>query len=270
MTTSSFFLVFLESQLSSIMLRGNNRSLYLAGPSAVGKSTILDKIIKMYPNVDVSLVTYASLYKCYVNHDKASKELLRRTSSDLFEHSIACPVLYENIHVDCKHLIFMYKNMKSLKTIDDLHYKSMSFDFFSKYHAYYQKLVERFADAPIEIMEKLRSTFVIIDITKHFYDRYYTRMQKDYNGIDMTHDVYLYVQIIAYFALGNFLVNLFPDYNNIYVIIDKNCDNLRLFNGRDFDILDQIPTKVNFVKGPLNDSFVRNMSTKLVDFLKFE
>lgn len=233
----------------------------------MGKSTILDKITKLYPNVDVSLVTYASLYKCYANHEQASNGLLRRTSSDIFEHSIACPILYESVHVDCKHLMFTYKNMRNLKTIDDSYYKSVSFDLFSKYQAYYRKLVEHFADASTETMKKLRSTVIVIDITKHFYDRYYARMNKDYNGIDMAQDVYLYVQIIAYFALGNFLVDLFTDYNNIYVIIDKNCDNLRLFNGRDFDILNYIPTNVNFVKGPWNDSFVRDMSKKLVDCL---
>lgn len=246
----------------------NQRPVYLAGPSAVGKTTILDKISKTHSNVNVSLVTYASLYQYRLNHEKAAEDLLQRTDGDVFEHSIACPTLYENIHVDCKRFLFQYKNIKSLKTINDAHYKSVSFDLAMNYHTYYRKLVERFAGASDEVMEKLQNTIILLDFTNNFYNRYYARLIKDYNGIDGSHDIYLYMQVIAYFALGNFLVNTFKNYDNIYIIIDKSFDNLCLFNGRDFDIFVNIPERVNFVNGKLNDSFVREMSKTVVEFLK--
>lgn len=241
------------------------RAVYLAGPSAVGKSAILDKIIKKFPEIDVSFVTYSALYGSYLNHDRASEMLLKRSGLSVFEHSIACPMLYEDIHKNCKHVLLTYSISKNLNSVTDLKYRSMVFDFTMHYHTYYRKLTKRFNDSTPEVMENLKNTFIIMDLTKNYYERYYNRLEKNYNGIDTPRDVYLFEQIIAFFALGNFLVNTFEDYDNIYMIVDADVYNFQLFHARDFDILSNIPSRTHFIYEKFNGSFVKNMANKIVE-----
>lgn len=187
-----------HSDIGQLDMTPITTSVFICGPSAVGKSTILAKIAKKYSDANVCAIGFDKLFKYYNNDAKrAAHHIVNyRTEPMIYEHSKECTQLYEVIH----------KFMPTPITEESLR---------SCYNRCLDMLTTR----------SLKDYIVILDLTTHYFDRYYNRLINNYNGIDYNNDSYLYYQMVAYLAMIK-QKHLFPS-AHIYIVCDDTTQSLR-------------------------------------------
>ncbi|ABO45407.1 putative guanylate kinase [Gryllus bimaculatus nudivirus] len=145
---------------------------FVGGPSAVGKTTLLNYIYERYEDARVSDMSFETLQDGKKTAKEIAEELATKRNEDLiYEHSPLCMKLYQ--------LIFKYKKNLRKKSNDTI------VDFWNE--------CLNVSTTPI-----YDNIFIIIDTTEFLKKRFYNR---SYNNIDWLDDMYLYLQTIAYVSL---------------------------------------------------------------------
>lgn len=144
---------------------------FVGGPSAVGKTTLLDYISRYYENALVSSMSFETLNNKYMGK-KTAKEIAdilenERNCDMIYEHSPLCMQLYK--------LIFKYKKLETFKIT-----------------TFWEECLNLFSSLVYD------DIFIIIDTTKFLCKRFYNR---PYNKIDWMDNMYLYLQTVCYVSL---------------------------------------------------------------------
>nr|AHW98281.1 guanylate kinase [Nilaparvata lugens endogenous nudivirus] len=155
-------------------------SVFVGAASATGKTTILNYIRKHYRYCQVSNISFETLWNMWHNEDTVLTRLTtERNDTKIYEHTKECPHIYKIIHNYCKK--------------------------FKKPHNS-EKLITRFYTRVCHTLDRVIDPtdnsikIIIIDTTKHYHDRFYSRLVAKNNGIDNSNIIYLYLQLIAYIA----------------------------------------------------------------------
>jgi len=176
---SSLFVARLNNLLIENM---KHEKVTLGGPSAVGKTTLLNAIDKNCPFADVSRISFEEIYHAYdQNHEEAARYLLtKRVDAKIYEHTNECVLIYPVVH----------RYMNSTKNIHNLR----------KCYEECLKLLTEVSDTRM---------LILLDFTEAFHARYFKRLTDSYNDIDYNDDWYLYLQLAAFLSIVN-NHNLFP------------------------------------------------------------
>nr|AJZ73113.1 hypothetical protein [Venturia canescens] len=159
----------LPSKKASNLLNG----VYVGGPSAVGKSTTLNKIRQNYPWARVSDISFETLRRHHDDPEMVTNYLLtRRDAPMIYEYTNECTILYKIVNR------FMQRDLNR--------------DNVQKCH---RECYNALNEASSHIM------FIILDSTKNFKTRYYKRLCNASNTINRDHDKYLILQLAAFLAL---------------------------------------------------------------------
>lgn len=172
------------------------KAVYIGGPSAVGKSTAMNKIKSTYRWARVANVNFRNLFTLYGGDTaRAVHHLLYcRNEPMIYEHTDECTALYRVVH----------RHMRGAELTKEI-------------------VQSCYRDCVNALTNPSSSTLIVmLDTTKSYLQRYEHRLATDYNGIDYRDTRYLYLQVAAYLA---FLTkrHLYPfmrvliatdDYNN--------------------------------------------------------
>lgn len=182
-------------------------SVYLVGPSATGKSTVL-QLIESTKAALVSPINFASAYKqtksASLSHFIMDTRERQSAQPMIYEHSSLCGRLYNLIWNKCEYINIKYSGISGgdddnaterwgAETVIGVQKELTHFAHEMSVHL---KSIDR------DILDRI---VLIVDNSPAFKRRYYKRLREDYNGIDSDKSTYIMTQIVAYNVLATLL-----------------------------------------------------------------
>lgn len=191
------------------------KPVFVGAPSATGKTSILKKIKRIYPQSRVSNISYETVWRLYEDNVQTAQHLLtRRSESMIYEHTHECLALYTIIH----------KYMTIFKEKEESFQDSTHIDDEKRERCVRELLKKCYHECSDLLIETSNQVMVImLDLSRSFKDRYFERLSNSYNGIDYSDELYLYFQIVAYTAFIEKCF-LFP-FMSVVLVSDDDKNN---------------------------------------------